>query len=98
MKVGVSAPDRSYMRYMQDTVVELSPEKKTYTYEFTMTNDDDANGRLEFNLGAAGSKASVKIGNVSLKKISEIAIEDDKKTVLADGNYVYNGSFQEGKK
>ena len=97
MKVGVSAPDRSYMRYMQDTVVELSPEKKTYTYEFTMTNDDDANGRLEFNLGAAGSKASVKIGNVSLKKISEIAIEDDKKTILADGNYVYNGSFQEGK-
>lgn len=97
MKVGISAPDRSYMRYMQDTIVELSPEKKTYTYEFTMTNNDDANGRLEFNLGAAGSKAGVKIGNVSLKKISESVIEDGEKTVLADGNYVYNGSFQEGK-
>ena len=59
MKVDISAPDRSYQRYMEDTVVQLTPEVQTYTYTFTMTADDDANGRLEFNLGAAGSTAGV---------------------------------------
>ena len=49
MKVGVSAPDRSYRRYLEDTTVDLTTEKKTYTLDFTMTDSDDANGRLEFN-------------------------------------------------
>src|SRR5699024_3172843 len=32
MKVGVSAPDRSYERYLEDTIVALTPQSKTYTY------------------------------------------------------------------
>lgn len=96
MKVGVSAPDRSFRRYLEDTVVNLTPEKQTYTFEFTMTDSDDANGRLEFNMGAAGSTAGIRISNVSLKKIDEIEITEGDKGILADGNYVYNGSFQEG--
>ena len=36
-----------------------------------MTDSDDANGRLEFNLGAMGSSAGVKISNVLLVKISD---------------------------
>ncbi len=98
MKVDVSAPDRGYKRYLQDTAVELTTSKKTYEYEFKMTDKDDANGRLEYNLGAAGSKAGVHISNVSIIKVSESTGEElEEKTVLADGNYVYNGSFQEGK-
>ena len=96
MKVDVSAPDRSYQRYLEDTVVQLTPETQTYTYTFTMTADDDANGRLEFNLGAAGSDASVSIRNVSVKKTGQMDLSKEEKTVLADGNYVYNGGFQEG--
>ncbi len=96
MKVGVSAPDRSFRRYLEDTVVNLTPKKQTYTFEFTMTDSDDANGRLEFNMGAAGSTAGIRISNVSLKKIDEIEITEGDKGILADGNYVYNGSFQEG--
>lgn len=96
MKVDISAPDRSYQRYMEDTVVQLTPEVQTYTYTFTMTADDDANGRLEFNLGAAGSTAGVSLRNVSLKKIGQNDPGKEKKVVLADGNYVYNGGFQEG--
>ena len=96
MKVGVSAPDRSFRRYLEDTVVNLTPEKQTYTFKFTMTDSDDANGRLEFNMGAAGSTAGIRISNVSLKKIDEIEITEGEKGILADGNYVYNGSFQEG--
>lgn len=96
IKTGVSAPDRSYRRYLEDTVVELTTEKKTYTYEFTMTDADDANGRLEFNMGAAGSTAEIYISNVSVVKTGEKDLEKDVKTVRADGNYVYNGGFQEG--
>ena len=58
MKVSVTAPDREYKRYLEDTVVSLTTEKQTYSY--------DANARMEFNLGAAGSTAGVKVGNVSI--------------------------------
>ncbi len=97
MKVDVSAPDRGYKRYLEDTVVELKKEKQTYTYEFTMKGKDDANGRLEYNLGNTASTAGVYISNVSVKKIAESPVGEQKKTVLSDGNYVYNGGFQEGK-
>src|SRR5699024_5310521 len=50
MKVNVSAPDRSYRRYLEDTAINLTAEKQTYTLDFTMTDSDDANGRLEFNM------------------------------------------------
>lgn len=71
IKTGISAPDHDYKRYLEDTEVKLSKEKQTFTYEFTMTDSDDANGRLEFNLGAMGSSAGVKISNVLLVKISD---------------------------
>lgn len=96
MKVDVSAPDRSYKRYLADTTINLTNAKQTFTYEFTMTDTDDANGRLEYNLGAAGSIAGVHISNVSLIKTGQKDLDNEAKTALADGNYVYNGSFQEG--
>ncbi len=68
IKVGVSAPDRDYRRYLEDTTVNLTKEKQTFTYKFTMPDSNDANGRLEFNLGAMGSTADVRISNVSLAK------------------------------
>ena len=70
IKTGISAPDYDYQRYFEDTTVALTKEKQTFTYEFTMAGSDDANGRLEFNLGAAGSEAGVHISNVSLVKTS----------------------------
>ncbi len=98
MIVDVSAPDRGYKRYMPDTTVQLGTTKNTYEYEFTMEDKDDANGRLEYNLGKTASVADIYISNVSIVKIKEASPDElDKKTVLADGNYVYNGSFQEGK-
>ena len=96
MKVGVSAPDRGYKRYLEDTAVQLTAEVQTYTYTFTMTDDADPNGRLEFNMGAAGSDAGITLSNVWVRKTGQADLSDPEKTVLADGNYVYNGSFQEG--
>lgn len=70
IKTGISAPDRDYQRYLEDTEVNLSKNKQTFTYEFIMAGSDDANGRLEFNLGAMGSAAGVSISNVSLIETS----------------------------
>lgn len=61
-----------------------------------MGDASDANGRLEYNMGAKGSTADIYISNVSVKKIKEAdPNEKEEKKVLANGNYVYNGSFQE---
>lgn len=97
MKVGISAPDNGWIRYLPDTVVELTNQMKTYTYTFTMEKDSDANGRLEFNLGNTDPISKVTIKNVKVVKTEDnTPAEDSSKTVLADGNHVYNGSFQEG--
>ena len=79
MKVGISAPDRSFRRYLNDTEISLTQEKQTYNLDFTMTDSDDANGRLEFNMGAAGSTSGIRISNVSLKKTDEIAAAPGKR-------------------
>lgn len=96
MITDISGPDNSYIRYFNDTTVKLTKEKQSFSYEFTMEQDSDANGRLEYNLGNQGSKATVYISNVKLIKTGQTEIKPPAKTILADGNYVYNGEFQEG--
>ncbi len=96
MITDISAPDKGYKRYLADTSVALTTEKKTYRYEFDMTDSGDVNGRLEFNLGNQGSTDQVHISNVRLEKIGDVEIIQDAKQVLPDGNYVYNGEFQQG--
>ena len=97
MIADISGPDHNFTRYLKDTTVELGTEKKNHTLEFQMTSDSDANGRLEFNLGNTASTATVYISNVCVEKTGYEEIkEDTTKKALADGNYVYNGSFQEG--
>ena len=95
--VDVEGPDNGWTRYMKDTTVELTNEKKTYTYTFTMDEKTDANGCLEFNLGKQDSTAPVYLSNISLKYKSGEEIEEVfEKKVTADGNYIYNGSFDQG--
>ena len=77
MKVGISAPDRDYKRYLEDQTVELTTTKQTFTYNFTMTDNNDANGRLDFNMGAAGSTAGIKISNVSIVMEGESSLADN---------------------
>lgn len=96
MITDVSGPDNGYKRYMADTRVELTTETKTYTYEFDMKSASDANGRLEFNLGNQGSNADVVITNVRLEHLGDSPVSEDEKIMLPDGNYIFNGGFQEG--
>lgn len=95
IKIGVTAPDNGYIRYLQDTLVNLTTDKKTYEFEFDMTENDDINGRLEFNFGNQGSTATVVISNVRVEKLGKIDLANEK-TMLPDGNYVFNGTFDQG--
>ena len=95
MITAITAPDNGYIRYFNDTKVNLTTKKKTYSYTFDMKSATDANGRVEFNLGNQGSTAGVHITNVKVVKVKKISTKEEK-SVRPDGNYVYNGEFQEG--
>lgn len=95
MITGITAPDNGYVRYFNDTKVDLTTKKKTYKYTFDMKDATDANGRVEFNLGNQGSTAGVHITNVKVVKGKKVSTKTVK-SVRPDGNYVYNGEFQEG--
>lgn len=97
MKVAVKAPNNGWIEYLPTTTVDLTTEKKEYEFTFTMTNNTDDSGRMEFNTGASGSTATIFIDNVRIEKADgEMTQTEDGKGVLADGNYLYNGQFQEG--
>ncbi len=97
MVVDVEGPDHGWTRYMADTTFDITKEKKTYTKTFTMEEATDPNGSLEFNLGNQKSLAGVTISNVKLiHKSGTLIPEDTSKTVAADGNYLYNGTFDQG--
>lgn len=95
MIADVSAPDYNYARYLNDTVVDLTTKKQSYSYTFTVKDHDDANARIEFNLGKTSSVSDVYLSNVKLEKVAQGSIDTGKK-VLTDGNCIYNGKFQEG--
>ena len=95
--VDIEGPDHGWQRYFNDTKIQLTTEKQTFTQTFTMAEKTDANGSLEFNLGKQDSTAAVHISNIKLIHKSGEEIEEVfEKSVAADGNYVYNGSFDQG--
>ncbi|RKM57562.1 glycosyl hydrolase family protein [Butyrivibrio sp. CB08] len=97
--IDVEGPDKSWKRYFQDTTVNVGTTKELYTYTFTMNEKSDANGSLEFNLGNQASTAPVTISNVRLThKSGEEIVDDGAKVIRPDGNYVYNGGFDQGEK
>jgi len=95
-KVAVTAPEVGWIRYFEDTLFDITTEKQSYTFEFDMKDASDPHGRLEFNMGNLKSTGDIYITNVRLEKTTEGEAADDRKTVLGDGNYVYNSKFQEG--
>lgn len=69
MIVCVSAPTAGWIRYLPDTTLSLGTDWKEYSYEFEMTEKDDNNGRLEFNMGHKGSTAEINIRNVRIEVV-----------------------------
>jgi len=96
MKALISAPDFNYARYWGDQTVNLTTTKQTYSFEFDMTEEGDANSRFEMTFGNMGSTSTVYIDNVKVEKIGSFEVVEDAKSVLPDGNYVYNSGFDTG--
>ena len=74
----------------------LEDEAVPVSYTF-MQNEDFENCRIEFNLGARGT-GSVHIGNVRVEIVDPASLggESDFRKPLANGNVIYNGSFDQG--
>ncbi len=99
MDVDVKAPDNGWKCYMDIENPDLTTEWQEFKYTFTMNDKTDLNGRLEFNMGNKGSTATIEIKDVSVKMITGPSEEPtDVKKMLSNGNYIYNGNFQEGAK
>ena len=69
MKAAVTAPLADWVRYFDDTSVNLTGEWTTYEFAFDMTKKDDDSGRVEFNMGNQGSTATIHIRNVRLEEV-----------------------------
>ena len=67
--VCVSAPNAGWIRYFPDTSIDLTEEWQTYEFTFDMTEKDDNNGRLEFNMGKHGDTATIHITNVRVEEV-----------------------------
>lgn len=94
-RVAVTAPDNGYIRYLEDQTLDLNTEPKLYEFDFTMSQTSDENGRLEFNLGKVEQLSAFFLTDVKIERLNKVEVTTTK-TILSDGNHVYNGQFQEG--
>ncbi|MBR3307762.1 MAG: family 16 glycosylhydrolase [Lachnospiraceae bacterium] len=69
IKPAITAPDVNWIRYLEDTPVDLTTEWQSFSFSIDMTKKSDDNGRVEFNMGKQGSTATVHIRNVRLEKV-----------------------------
>lgn len=93
MITNISGPDRGYSRYLVDQTIALTSERQRFQFEFDMELDSDINSRVEFNMGQSSS-LPVWIDNVRLIKLPKDP--NAPKPVLSSGNYIYNGTFDQG--
>lgn len=79
----------SYINYSRIGLTALARSKKHFTYEFTMEESSDPNGRVVFNVGAAND--DVYVDNVSLRLLTKTHVEKTAAEVASDfllqGNY-----------
>ncbi len=69
MKAAITAPDENWIRYFDDTPVDLTSDWQTFEFELEMTEKSDDNGRVEFNMGNQGSTGTIHIRNVRLEVV-----------------------------
>ncbi|MDP5275154.1 carbohydrate binding domain-containing protein [Chengkuizengella axinellae] len=93
MSVSVVGPDNNFARYLQDQTVGITDTQQQFEYVFDVVQPTDNNARIDFNMGQ-GSTLPVYLDNVRLEKIEKDP--NAPKTVLPDGNYIYNGTFDQG--
>lgn len=69
MKTAITAPDENWIRYLDDTEVELTGDWQTFEFDIDMKDETDDNGRVEFNMGKTDSTATIHIRNVRLEVV-----------------------------
>ena len=69
MKAAVTAPTVDWIRYFDDTTVNLTKDWQEFSFTFDMDKNDDDAGRVEFNMGNQGSTAAIHIRNVRLEVV-----------------------------
>ncbi|TMW70092.1 carbohydrate binding domain-containing protein [Alteribacter natronophilus] len=96
VKLG-GGPERGYTAYSPSRDFALTENLETYEMIFQMQHDSDALARLEYNLGL--NTNSVWVGNVVLEEVEaqDPYNETAPKRPLANGNHVYNGTFDQGR-
>lgn len=95
IKTGITLPNNSWKRAFGDVRVMLDTSKKRYSYTFVMEESSDSSARIEYDYGNTNSTAAVHISNVRLERVipTEPVLAHP---ALPDGNFIYNGEFQEG--
>ena len=96
LKIGGDG-DRGWKDYGGIAPFMISTEMEAYQFEFTMNDDTDVKARFEFNMGLNDN--DVWIDNVKLIKIEDAPVVDPSTVArppLLKGNYIYNGTFDQG--
>ncbi|WP_407690375.1 carbohydrate binding domain-containing protein [Salimicrobium halophilum] len=86
--------ERGYANYSGEKTFDLTSDAQSYSYTFTHNQETDLAARLEFNMGTDANP--VWIGNVRVEDITGQQEGSTQKEPLADGNHVYNGTFDQG--
>lgn len=86
---------RGFAAYSQALQADLNNEFNHYELPFQMKQDGDIAARIEFNMGL--NTHPVWLGNVRLVEVDSLEFDHDvPKVPLADGNHIYNGTFDQG--
>lgn len=87
--------EKSWTNYSGDKPFAITTEWQTFDYTFDMRDGTDNNARFEFNLGLDDN--TVLISNVRLIEVGEADPLTVERKPLPDGNYIFNGTFDQGK-
>ncbi len=71
----------------------LSEELEHFEYIFQMKSDTHNDARLEFNVGIEDK--DVYLFNVKVEEVNSLINLSGRKTPLPNGNYIYNGTFDQ---
>lgn len=93
VKLG-GGESRGYSQYSNAGPISLTTDWEGYEFEFVMPERTDLHARYEFNMGL--DDGDVWITDVRLEKVGEPSLVDEAREPLPSGNYIYNGTFDQG--
>lgn len=93
VKIGGDG-DRSWVDYAEKDPITITTSWEDYSFEFKMKHPTDVKARYEFNMGLNDN--NISFDDVRLEKIADPDPADTKRGPLPTGNYIFNGTFDQG--